>query len=567
MPRPWLRNVVVITVTLAALVTTSAADVLIYKSGRRKTGKITDVGNAYVLTDAKGGKIKIPKQMVREVLTEEQLQDRLAQRLAGTDAQDDEQVEALLKFLRDYGLSDKRQSVLEELYTRRHDAAKGDPDALRALSEWCSKYHLRAQSRTCLQEAFIAEFPARLEQAKADPTQLEKLAAQCNELGLADQARQCLASQYEQRKAQASTPQDKWQLAEWCDAAGMAQWRDQCQLDAIEGAAGACDVVSLEGFLRSLQDARYSRQVRSACAREIFKLRLAEADQDAKKLAELSIWCGWRGLTEQRGQAETAALAAAPDDADVRKMLGYEKNKAGEWVKVPQWKFDVVKAVTTETYNENRGPRKISYTAKGTDTRLAVIRVSFEVVTGCYGDPNDRLAPVANLLGTKYAKKLLPPGDLRDQPWRIFQSDRVRLEIDGQELAPVYTGTPMCPGIDVPTGENDKPTVWTLKDPNEIALAFARTRQVTYLAVRPGGKTALELLYLVPSDATEAKLLFYDLEPKSLTLSKGPSRYNADRSPRARRRNAGSEDNRRRLMDRERLDRERRWFDEERRRR
>ena len=175
---------------LAIIVSSSAvlADILITKSGSRYEGEIIESSESYVLIKPSGGKMTLPKSMVKEIITADAAKAQYTKMLAAADLTNDTQVDKLLAFTIKCGLATERKKLLEKAYAGRFAKAKDKMAALRALVGWCRKYGMETEADLCEQQAARLQFPAKRTATGKAPIDLAKLANWCRKHGLNTEA-------------------------------------------------------------------------------------------------------------------------------------------------------------------------------------------------------------------------------------------------------------------------------------------------------------------------------------------------------------------------------------------
>ena len=175
---------------LAIIVSSPAvlADILITKSGTRYEGEVIESGESYILLKSGGGKMTLPKSMVKEVVTVEAAKAQYAKMLAAADLTKDAQVDKLLAFTVTRGLAAERKKLLEKAYAGRFAKAKDKTAALQALVEWCRERSMETEADLCEQQAARLQLPAKRTAAGRVPIELAKLANWCRKRGLNTEA-------------------------------------------------------------------------------------------------------------------------------------------------------------------------------------------------------------------------------------------------------------------------------------------------------------------------------------------------------------------------------------------
>jgi hypothetical protein len=253
------------------------------------------------------------------------------------DLMSDAQVEALLKIAEAYMPAEERARVVADAYAARLPAAKGKPDALRNLAGWCRSHRLSKEARECEADANRLEFDTRWAKAADSSQELESLAEWCAARRMSTEVDRCLESVYRARQVQAVTPQAKLDLALWCERWKKTQWRNEKLDEAFREAVVADDLGLLEQF-RTRAQLRWGKDLTTIdekCIKAIFAVRLKQAGKDGLACARLAEWCWNNNLDAEALEAENAALAVAPENAEVRKVLGYNKEaQTGRWIKL-----------------------------------------------------------------------------------------------------------------------------------------------------------------------------------------------------------------------------------------
>ena len=260
--------------------------------------------------------------------------------LAKLDLGDDREVAELAQHAQKIGLLVERQELLAKAFALRRQNAGEDRNAWLKLATWCEGMDLRDQRDECQRRAQQLEFREKLAHAGDDPTRMQDLAKWCEKQRLTDELAhctkavgKCVAAEYGKRRAKATTPDGRWQLAKWSDQWNLMKERDENQAAAIAAASASGDLARLGGWLGELEAGNYSTGVTKACAKAVYGLRLKSAGKDPLGLAGLAKWCREHGFKVEAKQREAEALRMAPDDADVRKALGYMKDASGHWVR------------------------------------------------------------------------------------------------------------------------------------------------------------------------------------------------------------------------------------------
>ena len=297
----------------AALImtTAAAADVLVGKNGARWEGTVTEEDGRYVLVTISGGRMVFPKDTIAEVIVSDDLTEEYEQLRSQADIADDGQVRELANIAIEGGLGVEYAELLEEAFAVRYDPIREDPDALRSLAAWCAGYGLDDRSEQCTAEANDMEFRVRLAAVSTDAALLEELAVWCADNDQQERAVECYAQAYELRHEQALGDAGQLaELAEWCAEHDLPEQATQCYLES-------------------------------------YQARLGESQDDAAAMVALSQWCSARGMTAEAASAEAEAIRLAPDDADIRRDLGYTWDEDDrEWYKVP---WEITGALTSDS--------------------------------------------------------------------------------------------------------------------------------------------------------------------------------------------------------------------------
>ena len=369
--------------------------------------------------------------------------------------------------------------------------------------------------------SFRAQFPAKFAAARGNPKRLEELAKWCKTFKLAEETKQCLEAQYEARKAAATTPQAKWEVARWCGGWKMTGWRDEQRLAAIRDAATRSDLACLGRFLKRLQGDKKSKKkekgrpdgAQLTCLQAIYGVRLKADKGNASALVKLADWCRLHQLAQEAKEAEAAALAIDPNDEETRHQLGYVKDTAtGRWVIPPTpWRVRVGSARLTPVYTETRGADTLTAKPTVAGGVLAAVEVKFRALTPSPGAARD-LKAVIDKLPAK-AKALanmmeVPP----DMPARLFTTAEVPLTLaDGRRIHATFTSA-AAPGSGITITSNTI-NVTLIGKEDRTQPRYLRMGGVTVVAVPPRQTITLTLLYTVPRGTRTATLRFYRNAP------------------------------------------------------
>ena len=246
-----------------------------------------------------------------------------------TDAgKDIEQLARLTEWCVSRNMPEEAKLAAAAVYAVRLKAAQ-TPQQKWKLSEWCDKRKMHSWRDDCRNTAVLAAASAQ------DVAALQQFLESLAKDKLSSDIRlKCQNALYKIRVKKAKTPQQKWELAEWCDKWRMQHSRDECRNAAILAAASAEDVASLQGFLDALVKDKASKDIMLKCRNTLYRIRLKRAGKDAMSLAQLTAWCEGAGMKPEAAKAENAALKLAPNNEKVRDLLGYVKDEAkGAWVK------------------------------------------------------------------------------------------------------------------------------------------------------------------------------------------------------------------------------------------
>ena len=547
--QPWGRSVMMRKVDLAVVGLVlfllsefacphALGDVLITKSGAKYEGKVVDQGASYVLTKSSGGKMTFPKNMVLEVIRNDQLRTEFEKLLKTADLTNDSQLAKLAELASQAGMTNERKKLLSDAYVARRTQVEGKAADLKVLAAWARKYGLEEEAEASLAAANDAEFVWRMDAANANPSKLEEVAKWCMDNKMPNKVKKCLESIYASRKDATKTPVDRWALAKWCDGWQIEAWRNEQQLASINEAAASSDTDFLDMALQELTDSKYLADVRKTCARKIFEIRMRKDAQNPPKLVNLSLWCKSQGLQQEAGEAEAAALKPDPENVKIREGLGYwREGPRGKWEKVtPIWRAKVLQAVLVEVYEDSKGGVTLQ---AGSRSALAEVEVEFEPLKCSRKDSREfdafvgRLAPKVKSTFPEWFNrttrrfdaatgKQLPRFDPGDEETQFFLSTEVWLTLnDGKRIRPSVTSLPPGYGGTLWVGSGVlRIEKHSFRAGTDKVLCFMRMKDCTVIAVRPKAKITLTFLYVVPKDATKASLRFYRNMPVELNLKK-----------------------------------------------
>lgn len=186
------------------------------------------------------------------------------------------------------------------------------------------------------------------------------------------------------------------------------------------------------------------------------------------------------------------------------------------------WRVSVAARSLEPAYLESVDGREIAVAPKGGDRCVALVEIEFSPNFGDSTPMVKKLEPVATLLdgGLLEYLKGPRPADGRRPPLpahnaRLLISTRVRLVIDGREIAPRLTSCPDGPGWSTVPAER---IVDVQPGPPPSVLRYVRNDKCTALLVAAGRRNTLTFVYVVPRDTQEAQLAFDDLDPQPLAF-------------------------------------------------
>jgi len=186
------------------------------------------------------------------------------------------------------------------------------------------------------------------------------------------------------------------------------------------------------------------------------------------------------------------------------------------------WRVNVAARSLEPTYLEVVDGREIALAPKAADRCVALVDVEFAPTFSDSAPMDKKLEPLADLLdaglleylkGRRPAEGRRPP--LPAHNARLLVSTRVRLVVDGREIAPRLTSCPDGPGWSTIPAER---IVDLQPGPPPSVLRYARGDKCTALLVGAGRRNTLTFVYVVPRDTKDAQLAFDDLDPQPLTF-------------------------------------------------
>jgi len=137
---------------------TFAADRLITTTGKELEGSITESEDNYILTLEGGGRMRLPKSIVKTVDYENDRRAQLEAARTRADLSKDADVASLLALADRLQLESDRQALLKAVFTQRFEAAVANESSLRKLSDWCAEHNMPAEAARCEISAIEADF-------------------------------------------------------------------------------------------------------------------------------------------------------------------------------------------------------------------------------------------------------------------------------------------------------------------------------------------------------------------------------------------------------------------------
>ena len=441
-------------------------------------------------------------------------------RTAVANLADDAVVAELATWADEHDLPEQRRAFLVSVGTQRFGLPDSGADGLRKLAAWLKDRTLHADADDCLMSAARAEYPGKLSAAGVDVNALRALVTWCREQKLVQeradlQVRILREFEYPpRRKSAGENVRALEKLIDWCRQAHLQAEVEDCTLAAW----------AAEG-----------------------KGRRAKAGANAMELAKLWVWCQWHAQKALGDEAAAKALEIAPDNHEVRTLLGYERRTDGEpgWLGPTAWRVTLRAARPRASYAERLiAPRLDTVRTSGQPTRVQTETVHIAPTTPdetvMYVEveaqpvlPNpDAMALVveAGRLIQRDAwdmpakqkaqlERILPAHLLPAAPfvgWRItpaslFDSNKVVLRLsDGREIRPAYTVKPVGKGW-----TQGKMTAYRelghnpLKPPSRDLPEFVRAPGRTVLLMHPAARLRLTLIYVMPASVDKATLDFH----------------------------------------------------------
>lgn len=240
-----------------------------------------------------------------------------------------------------------------------------------------------------------------------------------------------------------------------------------------------------------------------------FDSKIAAMD-DAAQLARLSFDYAAAGCSDEAHRAQDAAIKQAPDDKEVRKLLGYVTDpKSGDWVKPKSpWRAEIVEAAIVKEYRET-----YVHMSPKANEELLEVSVRFAALEASATALRDFLDLAAtDLAGTVFPRLLASDVALLHKEHKkaaLLNGNTITLSNPKGESSPIaFIGK--LPGKGVTLSSDG--VVKDLTGGGSV-LSYYRGPGLAVALVEPYQEITASLLFLVPNGVTSGLLRFRELPP------------------------------------------------------